>query len=179
MSFKVKAKTSWKTVKLEDGLRTRGIPEDLVGIEVLKDYTLLKKTKTGVVRKKSKLNQKTETTPSSADKSGDSEKPLGKKLKKKVKQAVTSQNGDGGPEDVNTTEIKLPKKKKKKNRGNKTKNGNSSGNNPLVPDDGDNKKTIQEPLAKQPREEAPSNDLEQEVRVDFKDYLIFITCVHL
>ena len=39
----VKAKSSWKTVKLDEGLLARGIPQELVGIEELRDYKLVKR----------------------------------------------------------------------------------------------------------------------------------------
>ena len=34
---------TWKTVKLDEGLLARGIPQELVGIEVLRDYKLIKR----------------------------------------------------------------------------------------------------------------------------------------
>lgn len=61
---KIIAKKSWKTVELEDGFVARGIPQELIGIEELTDYTLVKKnprtgkiSQVGVKKKKIKKSQ--------------------------------------------------------------------------------------------------------------------------
>ena len=64
MSYKIKSNSSWKTVKLEEGLIARGIPEDMVGIEELSDYKLVKKGKQlGIVKKVAKVNGNSEEKP--------------------------------------------------------------------------------------------------------------------
>jgi len=51
----VKAKSNWKTVKLDDGMLARGIPQELVGIEELRDYKLVKRNFKKPVRTSSEL----------------------------------------------------------------------------------------------------------------------------
>lgn len=51
--LKIKSSASWAKVKPDEGFIARGIPEELVGIEELRDYTLVKRSaKSGSIKKK-------------------------------------------------------------------------------------------------------------------------------
>ena len=93
-----KTKLSWKTVELEDGHIARGIPRDMIGIEELTDYKLVKghrravKSSTKIIKQNSKTvsapkdtgDQTTTVLPVTSSENGGKSKVV-KKLKKTKK----------------------------------------------------------------------------------------------
>merc|ERR1712179_127958 len=93
-----RTKPSWKTVELEDGHIAKGIPRDMIGIEELTDYRLVKKNlktgKTQVKIVKTKPIKATSTNNNAESmtevhESKREDNPI-KKAKKKVKRQTSA-----------------------------------------------------------------------------------------